>query len=140
MEAVGATSSIIAIVDLSVKVIKLCSDYYQAVSGARDSITLLDRHIKSLEVTLHHAQNVVGNSETSSLPASHNLIDQLQQCQAELQGLLVRLEPNLDRKAMRRFGARALKWPFRSGEIEAITSNLERYQNSVMRGLQIDQT
>jgi hypothetical protein len=55
MEAVGATSSVVAFVDLSAKVIKFCSDYYQAVSDARQSITLLDHHTKSLEATLHHA-------------------------------------------------------------------------------------
>jgi hypothetical protein len=31
----------------------------------------------------------------------------------------VRLEPDPNRKPMRRFGARALKWPFRSGEMES---------------------
>ncbi|KAM6505253.1 hypothetical protein FSOLCH5_014486 [Fusarium solani] len=41
---------------------------------------------------------------------------------------------------MRRFGLRALKWPFDSKEVSDIVSNLERYERTITLGLQIDQT
>ncbi|KAJ4230714.1 hypothetical protein NW757_013979 [Fusarium falciforme] len=41
---------------------------------------------------------------------------------------------------MRRFGLRALRWPFDSKEVTGIISNLERYSQTIMWCLQIDQT
>jgi hypothetical protein len=58
----------------------------------------------------------------------------------ELEKLWTKLEPGTTRKAMRRFGLCALKWPFSSEENESIITRLERYQNIIVCGLQIDQT
>lgn len=41
---------------------------------------------------------------------------------------------------MRRFGLRALKWPFSRMEMESVIANLERCEQTIMLGLQVDQT
>ncbi|KAF3184867.1 hypothetical protein TWF225_005778 [Orbilia oligospora] len=49
MEAIGAASSVIAIVELSAKVASVCLEYYAAVKDARDEITRLYTKVKELE-------------------------------------------------------------------------------------------
>ena len=41
---------------------------------------------------------------------------------------------------MRKMGLRALKWPLKRTEMEAIIQNLERYKSSFNLSLQLDQT
>jgi hypothetical protein len=67
-------------------------------------------------------------------------VDSVDGCTLELVQVQNRLDPGKARKAMRRFGLRALRWPFDSKEVSGIISNLERYSQTIMWCLQIDQT
>ena len=58
----------------------------------------------------------------------------------QLQTLNNKLELSTGRKAMRRIGIRALKWPFKSGEIDTVIKKLERYKQTASLALQVDQT
>ena len=58
--------------------------------------------------------------------AARKLVDSVDGYTSELVQLQNRLDPGKARKAMRRFGIRALKWPFDSKEVSDIVSNLER--------------
>lgn len=140
MDGASAVASIIAVLDASVKVITLCSQYSAAVVSARADITRLETQVISLKTCLDHAKALIEASDNLTLPASRELVDQLQGCQVAMQELQAKLGPSASRKAMRRFGARALMWPFSHGELEAKLSILERYQRRIMDGLQIDQT
>ncbi|KAM5353336.1 hypothetical protein ACJZ2D_016758 [Fusarium nematophilum] len=92
-EAIALAASVIAIIDLSAKAAKLCSEYSTAVGNAR---------------AISHASKG-------------------------------RLDPGKTRNAMRRFGLRALRLPFDSKEVSGIISNQERYNQTIMLCLQIDQ-
>lgn len=140
MDGLSVGASVIAVVDVSVKLITLCSQYSTAVVNARADITRLETQVKSLRTTLEHAAGLIGASSSQPLSASRDLIDQLQGCKTTLQELQAKLNLSTARKLMRRVGLRALKWPFTRGEIEAKICDLERYQRRVMDGLQIDQT
>ncbi|KAF3359144.1 Aminomethyltransferase [Verticillium dahliae VDG1] len=139
-EAVGLAASIIAIIDLSAKVAKLCSDYSTAVGNARTDITRLQSQLGSLGECLQGARRLLNDPNNQSLAASRKLVDSIDGCTSELVQVQNRLDPGKARKAMRRFGLRALRWPFDSKEVSGIVSNLERYNQTIMWCLQIDQT
>ncbi|KAH7137547.1 hypothetical protein EDB81DRAFT_844122 [Dactylonectria macrodidyma] len=116
-DAVGLAASVIAIIDLSAKVAVLCLQYSTA-----------------------GVQHLLDNRNNQALATSRKLVDSVDGCTSELVQLQGRLDPGKARKAMRRFGLHALKWPFDSKEVSDIVSNLERYERTITLGLQIDQT
>ncbi|KAJ4175792.1 hypothetical protein NW767_015670, partial [Fusarium falciforme] len=139
-DAVSLAASIIAIIDLSAKVVKLCSEYSTAVGNARADITRLQSQLNDLGQCLQGAQRLLNDPNNKSLATSRKLVDSVDSCESELAQVQNRLDPGKARKAMRRFGLRALRWPFDSKEISGIISNLERYNRTIMWCLQIDQT
>ncbi|KAF5722407.1 kinesin light chain [Fusarium mundagurra] len=139
-EAVGLAASIIAIVEFSAKVGKLCVQYSTAAGNARADITRLQSRLKDLNVCLEAAQRLLDDPKNSKLATSQSLVDSLSACKTELSEVQDRLDPGSARKAMRRFGLRALKWPFDSKEINTVVSNLEHYKQTITLCLQVDQT
>ncbi|KAF9778546.1 hypothetical protein IL306_003655 [Fusarium sp. DS 682] len=139
-EAVGLVASIIAIVELSAKVGKLCVQYSTAAGNARADIARLQSRLNDLNVCIEAAQRLVDDPNNPGLATSRSLIDSLNGCRTELAEVQARLDPSGTRKAMRRFGIRALKWPFNSNEISAIVSSLEHYKQTITLCLQVDQT
>ncbi|RKK98397.1 hypothetical protein BFJ71_g6750 [Fusarium oxysporum] len=139
-EAVGLAASIIAIVELSAKVGKLCVQYSTAAGNARADITRLQNRLKDLNVCLEAAQRLLDDPKNTKLATSRSLVDSLNACETELAEVQDRLHPGRARKAMRRFGLRALKWPFDSKEISTVVSNLEHYKQTITLCLQVDQT
>lgn len=134
------TSSVTVTADLSAKIIVLCSKFVIDVANARAEIERLKEQLKNLETTLRHANHLLEQPNSQFLSASRELDDPLQRCQAELQRLQDKLEPSATRKAMRRFGLRAVKWPFNKGEVEVVIASLVGYREAITAILQIDQT
>ncbi|KAJ4160360.1 hypothetical protein NW754_003485 [Fusarium falciforme] len=139
-DAVSLAASIIAIIDLSAKVVKLCSEYSTTVGNARADITRLQSQLNDLGQCLQGAQRLLNDPNNKSLATSRKLVESVDSCESELAQVQNRLDPGKARKAMRRFGLRALWWPFDSKEVSGIISNLERYNRTIMWCLQIDQT
>ncbi|RYP61640.1 hypothetical protein DL771_010059 [Monosporascus sp. 5C6A] len=139
-EAVGLAASVIAIIELSAKVANLCLEYSNAVRNARDDITCLRTRLEDLGTTLQGIQHLLDGRNNQELAMSRKLVDSLGDCTSELAQLQSRLDPGKARKAMRRFGLRAFKWPFDSKEVSGIVSNLEHYKQTIMLCLQVDQT
>ncbi|KAF4470527.1 Kinesin light chain [Fusarium albosuccineum] len=139
-EAVGLAASIIAIVELSAKVGSLCLKYSSGVRNATRDIAILQNAVKDLGMTFQGAQRLLEQSDSQELSTSQELRQSLVECQTELEQLKERLAPGTTRKAMSRFGFRALKWPFDSKDIQEIVTRLERHQRNIASALQIDQT
>ncbi|KAF5987527.1 kinesin light chain [Fusarium bulbicola] len=139
-EAVGLAASIIAIVELSAKVGKPCIQYSTAAGSARADIARLQSRLRDLGVCLEAAQRLINDPKNTVLATSRSLVDSLNACQTELAEVQNRLVPGSAQKAMRRFGLRALKWPFDSKEISTVVSNLEHYKQTITLCLQVDQT
>ena len=136
MEAIGAVANIIALVDLSAKIAKVCFQYSREVSSARANIERLRRQAEHLEITLKAAQRLVEENQTSSFLTSQALIFTFKSCKNELERTLKKLQPS----PMRRYGIRSLKWPFKSKEIDQLLACLKDYEGSILAGLQVDQT
>ncbi|PON25783.1 hypothetical protein TGAM01_v205220 [Trichoderma gamsii] len=134
------SQSVTVAADLSSKIIILCSKYFVNVAHARAEVERLKEQLKSLETTLRQAKHLLEHPNSQSLSASRELNDPIQKCQAELQRLRDKLEPNTKEKTMSKFGLRAAKWPFSKGEVEAVITSLVEYREAITAILQIDQT
>jgi hypothetical protein len=144
MDGLSGAASVIAIVDISAKVASLCFQYSAAVKHAKGDIERLQRKVNDIKNVLEELQRLLDKQDKSQLSTTCTLLDPLQKCSQELEGLeaklKVKLEPSRGRKAMQRFGIRALKWPLTSKEVGETVENLEKYGNAFSLALQVDQT
>ncbi|KAF2729521.1 hypothetical protein EJ04DRAFT_537814 [Polyplosphaeria fusca] len=138
MDDLSGAASVIAVVDISAKVVSLCYQYSVEVKHAKGDIERLRRKGNDIKNILEKLQQLEQNNP--QLSTTHNMVDSLKQCHEELQGLKDRLEPGRSRKAMRRVGIRALEWPFTSKEVEKTVQNIESYQKTLSLAFQTDQT
>ncbi|CAG7556414.1 unnamed protein product [Fusarium equiseti] len=139
MEAVGAVANVIAVVDLSAKVATLCYRYSQDVSSARADIERLRRQAEHLQITLNAAKILVERSNSPLFSTSTAIIKAFDSCRTDLEYVLKKLDSNPLRTAMRRYGWRSLKWPFKSKEIDQLLAELKSYEDTISVGLQLDQ-
>ncbi|KAH8734444.1 hypothetical protein BGZ61DRAFT_490401 [Ilyonectria robusta] len=101
----------------------------EAIGAAANIIAVIDLSAKVATLCLQYYTEVAGaQADITRLQSqiNHQLED--------------KLDPSRARKAMRRFGLRALKWPFSRKEMESVIANLERCEQTIMVDLQVDQT
>lgn len=141
-ETLGLAVNCMAVVDLAAKLATTLYTYGKEVSGARDEINRLREQVGRLgEVT----RSVHGLLERHG-EASRNLrtFQLIEDGVFETETNFVRLSQDLDisgtRRSMRRFGFRALKWPFSQSEVASILSSLEDCFQTLSQSLQVDQT
>jgi hypothetical protein len=140
MDGLSGAASVIAVIDISAKIVSLCFRYSVAVKGAKDDIERVQRKLSDITHILEQIKQLLDSQDKTRLPTTRGLFSSLAQCLAELEGLQVELEPGKTRKTMSRIGFRALKWPFTSKQVDKIVSNLEGYEQTFSLALQIDQT
>jgi hypothetical protein len=85
--------------------------------------------VTSLQAVLTKVAELAEAPDSARLSALDSLNKSdgpIQQCQAELEGLVAKLDPMLGRDRMRQFGLRALKWPFSSKDVDKVITTIER--------------
>ncbi|KAF2681098.1 hypothetical protein K458DRAFT_392325 [Lentithecium fluviatile CBS 122367] len=144
MDGLSGAASVIAVVDISAKVASLCYQYSVEVKHAKSDIERLYRKVNDTKTILKKLQQLLEKQDESQLPTTRTLSDSLQKCFQELTKLEATLQANLKpssfRKAMKPLGLRALKWPFKSKDVEKTVQNLEKYGHTFSLALQVDQT
>lgn len=140
MDGLSSAASVVAVIQLTGSLVKLCGSYIQEVKNARDEILTLQRAIAGLQGTLQDLQKYLQSNDSRILPISSRQISNITDCLSNLRALEVRLDPGKGKKMMRKVGLRALKWPMKREEVEAVIENLERYKSSFLLSLQVDQT
>jgi hypothetical protein len=140
MDGLSGAASIIAVIDISAKILSLCFQYSVAVKDAKKDIERVQRKVTDIKAILKKIKQLLDGRDRAQLSTTHELSDSLKECFRELEELKAELEPGKTRKAMSRFGVRALKWPFTSKQVENIVSGLERYEQTFTLALQVDQT
>ncbi|KAL5374570.1 hypothetical protein DPSP01_011849 [Paraphaeosphaeria sporulosa] len=144
MDSLSGAASVIAVIDISTKVASLCLQYSTEVKHAKGDIERLHQKVGETKIVLGKLQQLLDKRGKSQLPATNTLLGPLQRCLEELKELEATLQTNLEpsgpRKAMQRFGLRALKWPLTSKEVEKTIQNLEKYGHTFSLALQVDQT
>ncbi|KAH7168414.1 kinesin light chain 3 [Fusarium sp. MPI-SDFR-AT-0072] len=136
MEGLGVVANIIAVVDLSTKVATLCFQYSKEVSSARADIERLRKQVQNLATALQATQRLVEGNKGLELSTSQDLIGSFRTCTADLKQVEKKLDLNPLRTTMRRYGFRALKWPFNSKEVDQLLTNLEHHEKTILLGLQ----
>ncbi|KAK3312023.1 hypothetical protein B0H66DRAFT_101489 [Apodospora peruviana] len=143
MEGLGAAASVIAVVELAAKVASICLEYSSAVKNAKSDIERLRKHTDSLKITVYGAQKLLQGRDGAQLETSRKLHQAIADTYTQLDDIATKLEAKLytgrTEKAMRRVGLRALKWPFKSKDVDKIIANLQQNQASFTAALQIDQ-
>ncbi|KAI9856456.1 MAG: hypothetical protein M1813_009112 [Trichoglossum hirsutum] len=139
MDGLSGAASVIAVVDISAKITSLCFQYLTAAKDAKNDIERLQRKVAKIGGILEKIKQLLDGQDKARLPTTSELSDSLKECFRELEELKAELEPGKTRKAMSRFGVRALKWPFTGKQVEKIVSGLERYEQAFTLALQVDQ-
>ena len=140
MDALSGAASVIAVIDMSVKIASLCFQYSIAVKNAKNDIERLQNKVGDIECVLKDIKKLLEGRQKEQLPTTDNLAESLKQYLQELEDLKENLEPRKTRKAMSRFGLRALKWPFTSKHTDKIVLALKEYEQTFSLALQVDQT
>ena len=140
MDGLSGAASIIAVIDVSAKIISLCSQYSIAVRNLRKDIDRLQKKVTNIRDVFGQVEQLLNGQNKMLLSATHNLSDSLKECLRDLGELETQLKPSKTHKTMRQFGLRALKWPFTSKEVENCIASLERYEQIYTLALLADQT
>jgi hypothetical protein len=140
MDGLSGAASVIAVIDVSAKITALCFQYSIAVKDAKNDIECIEKKVIDIKRVLESIKELLDGPHKARLFTTHGLLKSLKQCLLELQGLEEELEPSKTRKAMSKFGMRALKWPFTSKQVEKIVLSMNGYEQTFTLALQVDQT
>jgi hypothetical protein len=140
MDGLSGAASVIAVVDISAKIVSLCYQYFVAVKDAKDDIERVRRKVSDITHILEKITQLLDNQNKTRLSTAQGLFGSLERCLKELKSLEVKLDPGKTRKTISRFGLRALKWPFTSKQVDKIVLHLEGYEQTFSLALQVDQT
>lgn len=138
MDPISVTASIIAVIQLSSKLLSVCFKYSQCVVGARTDIERLKDSIESLNIALIEVNQLLNGPDGERLKSSHKLAKYLLDCSLLLDSLDRKTEAGKHQKLMRRIGMRALKWPFDAKEIDKIIKDLADGRETIHLALQAD--
>lgn len=135
-EALGVASGVIAVIDMSAKVLNICGNYLSQAKAAKDDIRKLATQVTLVSATAYRVQELVNGPGGRALTTSAELKSALEQTFL----ILEELEESLGPSTMHRFGKTALEWPFKSKWVEKTIANLARYQDIISLALTVDQT
>lgn len=138
MEAIGAASSVIAVIQITAQIAQLCGGYISDVHNAPQEVESMRTKISSLHDVVQQLQKLIEDAEDGVMPLSFSLLKSIEDCEKNLAALQSKLSPSKREKAMSKFGFRALKWPFSTREMQKALTSLEEYLDIFSRALQVD--
>lgn len=138
MDPVSAAASIIAIIQISAKLVALCRGYFSEVKEAKRDIQQLRNEVITLDNILVDLRDLIDTADGTKL----SILDtSLKQCQSSLEELVKKLEKSEGNdNTMKKFGCRALKWPFNNNDVKKAIETIERHKNMFNLALTVDQT
>ncbi|RYP58063.1 hypothetical protein DL770_010515 [Monosporascus sp. CRB-9-2] len=139
-ETFGVAASAITVVGLSANVASLCIQYSKDVKNARNDIARIHQEVTDLKAASEAVLRLLKSANGTRLQASQELHATLENSSSQLQELENELTPGTPRRAMKRIGFRALKWPFDSRDVEKMVQGFGRCTQIVSLALQVDQT
>ncbi|VUC21069.1 unnamed protein product [Clonostachys rosea] len=140
MEVLGVAANVIAVVDLSVKVGSLCTQYARQVKNAAANIQRLQNEVHNLKRVTGALQDLLNGPNGDRLGTSRSLKAHLDDSRLLLKRLELDLTPRSTRKLMGKIGLQSLKWPFRSSEVDGLVKEFSRYVEAIDHTLQVEQT
>ena len=143
MEVVGATASIIAVIQITGTVISICYDYQSSTSHYSKDVINITHELQSLWNLLERLADLASSqsSPTSkTLPSLDSLNEPggpLEICKIELKELELKLTPPKGR--IKQIG-RALTWPLKEKDVQKTIDTLARRRGLFQLALEMDQT
>ncbi|KAI9779259.1 MAG: hypothetical protein M1839_007511 [Geoglossum umbratile] len=130
---VGEAASIIAVIQISERILSLCWKYYSGVRNAEGDVKRLCDKVTALSSVLKALQALADDPRATRLPTLD--VRRIEQYLSELEELSGRLDPG----RIRRLG-RLFKWPFTKEDVDEKIAILERHQATFDSALMVDQT
>lgn len=118
MAGIGEAASIVAVVQITAQISKLCGGYLSEVKGAPKDVERLQSKISSLHSVLEKIEQVLMGSKSARLTTSTSVLESLKRCVIDLEELKAKLDAGRRKKPMSRVGLRSLRWPFTRKEVE----------------------
>ncbi|KAK6541458.1 hypothetical protein TWF694_007268 [Orbilia ellipsospora] len=151
MEAVGAASSILAIVEIGGKIGLLCAKYISEVRDAKQDAERIQKETQIFNTLLNEVEDLLNGPFAAKLRASQSLNEALRDSKNVLERLQSELEqgllqpdnekskrPSFFKSVTKGFKSGSLKWPFKKKDVEKILGNLRALQSTITLALQID--
>ncbi|KAH7354192.1 hypothetical protein B0T11DRAFT_288210 [Plectosphaerella cucumerina] len=133
-EALGVASSVIAIVDMSFKIIHLVGRYMSGVRGAKDDMRNLVAEITECHTAADEMDKLLKDPKAQGLRSSRELASMLDPARVTLKELLAKLEKSSDSSLGR------LRWPQMKDSIEDTVKRLARARERMLFMMNVDQT
>ncbi|KAH8588534.1 vegetative incompatibility protein HET-E-1 [Bisporella sp. PMI_857] len=140
MAGIGEAASIIAVIDLSAKVASICFQYSREVAGAKNEILSLQAELSGLQDVLEKLKHLLEQPDSAKLSALPEINHALDAAENQLKELDKKLDIEKSRNPLKRYGLRALKWPFESNDVRKIIDRLERFKSTISLAFQPVQT
>lgn len=138
MDPLSITGTLIAVVQITTSVISICYDYRSAVASASREVVQLTESLNSLKEVLESLLRLIETTKAGELSTVELLAKDggtLQSCQAELERLRGKLEPEKGWRKLRN----SLVWPLKEGEMRRALEALERWKSTMQLALSADQ-
>lgn len=129
MEGLAGAASVIAVVDITMKIASALKDYYEGVRDAREDIQKLFHCMKSLEELLRDIQPIVEKDGNMGSTLTTDPAGPLPQLKTELEQILEKLPPVTQGRRARL--AQSLGWPFKKSGVEKSVNTIERHKISL---------
>ncbi|KAK6524243.1 hypothetical protein TWF694_005899 [Orbilia ellipsospora] len=151
MDGLSATSSVIAVIQISVSIAKICAQYIKEVKNAKKDIEEVKKRAEALLKLFIHVQSLLDGPKREKLRTSKELDRALSDCKEELEELRNKLENQFANQATQQQKRRNkllskvgiatvdFKWPFSKSEVDGIVARLDKFQTLIDSALQIDQ-
>ncbi|KAL8832726.1 MAG: hypothetical protein Q9170_004770 [Blastenia crenularia] len=131
----------LAVVQVSTKALSALWKYYADVKGAKEEFHYLTNELQSLHDVMEKLLELLQKPPTvSKIPITTSLTTTITQSMLDIKALEEKLDPGTGAKVMKRFGKRALEWPFAKNEVDEWVQKLQRVKGTVNVALNIDQT
>ncbi|KAK6703622.1 hypothetical protein SNK04_013552 [Fusarium graminearum] len=137
MEALGVAASVIAVVDISVKLLQVCSNYAKEIKHAEAEIKDLRHEVANLHDTATKVKTLIEGPQGAKLTASQDFAHIVKECLDILTEVGRKLQPS-SKRGFRRLGFKSLKWPFQSEDVHRTIGRINRCHNSLSLVLQVD--
>ena len=130
--------TVLAVVTTSAAALSHIIQYYSDVKEARKDRERLYEEVKTLHDVLQNVQRLANGPNASKVPSLSSYVKA--SCSPDIEELEARLNPGKGRRAMKKMGVRALKWPFDKKDVDNYIDRLERHKSTISATLGIDQT
>jgi hypothetical protein len=138
MDPLSITGTLIAVVQITTSVISICYDYRSGVASASRDVVQITESLNSLKEVLESLLCLIETTKVGELSTVELLARDggtLQSCQAELERLRGKLEPEKGWRKLKN----SLVWPLKEGEMRRALEALERWKSTMQLALSADQ-